>query len=185
MRFSIFDNDGGLGELYHAVTFSGSARGSAWMNADAQRVQWLRVLAAAGWGITSLSLSRPSELANDVNFTIVLNALCDSRSNASLAAGMTATLEASGYADRITMRHVRSESCGGNPDLIAAGSTVTIRNTPHTVNAGNVATVNVPISFDDDPKAGENIGFLQTLKGLDTTTMVLLGLAAVLVVKKL
>lgn len=188
MNFSLFENDGTLGELYHAVTFAGSARGSAWQNADAQRGEWLRVLAAAGWGITSLSFSRPSEFANDVNFTLVLNAACDNRSNATLAAGLKGTIEASGIADRMTIRHVRSETCGGNPDLVGGGSvfTPTVR-TPQTIKAGALATVNVPISFDDDPavKGNENIGWLDTIKGLDTTTMVLLGLAAVLVLKRL
>lgn len=183
MNLSIFDNDGTLGAVaYETARFAGSYVGSFDSDGSAQRDQ----INANGWGVVAWSSVAAGGFSNVRNYTVSIRAECGMNKDV-IALGIKRSIEDTN-ALTVTCRFLASSGCP-RPDLIAGGSTVTIR-TPNaapvqTIRGGNVATVNVPISFDDDPKAGENIGFLDTLKGLDTTTMVLIGLAAVLVLKRL
>lgn len=175
MRFSLFQNDDTLGEIYETARFAGTF--TAWgfpESAVRDRIE------RNGWGVTAISVTSAGGFTNVHNYTVSINAVCGMNKE-TIAEGIRGSLRDMG-AVNVTCRWVASSgNCNGNPDLIGQS---TIPQMP-TVRGGQLATVNVPISFDDDPAAAKSGGFLDTLKGFDTTTLVLLGLAAVLVLKKL
>lgn len=176
MNLSIFENDAMLGELYETARFAGAFTAMGFpLSAVRERIE------RNGWGVSAISVTSAGAFTNVYNFTVSINAVCGMNKDV-ISTGIIASLMDMGAVD-VTCRWLASSgNCGGNPDLIGQASTVTVR-PPTTVKAGELAVVNVPISFDDDVQQG--VGFLDTLKGIDTTTWLILGLAAVLVVKKL
>lgn len=183
MRFSIFENDGTLGATggplgQVLITATGIVRD---VTADTLKRRVEAALAAGRWQFLSVhgTYNSTYSLAT-VRVTAQMFQTLDPATIRSwfLTDMAAAGFSFSGVSVVVTDRYTQS------PDLVAGASTVTIRKPKvvqaQTVNSGNVATVNVPISFDDDPKApaGGNAG-------LSVTTMVLIGLAAVLVLKRL
>ena len=177
MKFSIFEDDGTLGVVgYETARFAGEF--TSWggpLSAVRDRIE------NNGWGVEAWSAIPAGGFTNVVNYTVSIRAECG-MNKAVIAEGVKQSIEDSG-AVRVTCRFLASNGCP-RPDLVGSGTVFQTPPVP-TVNAGALATVNVPISFDDDKTVQQGVGFLDTLKGFDTTTLVLLGLAAVLVLKKL
>lgn len=176
MRFSLFQNDDTLGEIYETARFAGTFTAMGFPeSAVRSRIE------QNGWGVTAISVTSAGGFTNVHNYTVSINAVCGMNKE-TIAEGIRGSLRDMG-AVNVTCRWLASSgNCGGNPNVI--GQT-TVFQMPQTVRGGQLATVNVPISFDDDPPAGQKAGWLDTVKGLDTTTLILLGLAAVLVLKKI
>lgn len=185
MRLSIYENDGTLGELYGTARFHGQCTGMGFSE-EGVRDRIIR----DGWGVSALSIVSAGWLTNVHSYTISINAICG-MNRTTIANGIKQSLRNAGFVD-VTCYFDSASGCEGS-DLVAGGSVFTVPTrtpTPRTPAATTrlpvlTATVNVPISFDDDPTAKENIGFLDTLKGLDTTTWILIAVAGVLVLKRL
>lgn len=183
MNFSIFDSDGGLGDV---ATQLAVYRGNVVLplgKTKSQVANELRqTLLYFGFPVESVSIPETGVSVNPASWTIKIRIPCLStaETDRELRKGVESLgliLQASGGTS-----HILSSSVERRCSLVNQASTFT-----QTVNSGQLATVNVPISFDDDPAstASGDIPFLDTLKGLDTTTWVLIAVAGLLVIKRL
>lgn len=176
MNFSIFENDDSLGAVaYETARFSGSYVGAMGSDGSAQRDQ----INANGWGVTAWSSVAAGGFTNVRNYTVSIRAECGANKNV-IAAGIKASIEDTN-ALNATCRFVASSGCPSGPDLVGGGSVFTPKvTTPKTtvIKGGQLATVDVPISFDD---VTDKAGFA----GWSTTTWVLIAVAGVLVLKRI
>lgn len=179
MNLSIFDNDGTLGAVTPLGQVLITATGIV-PNASAAGLkrQVEAALSAGSWTVVSVNGTYNSTFSlASVRVAVKMYQTLDANTirNWFLTDMAAAGLTFSGVSVVVTERYTQA------PDLVGSASTFS-----PTVRGGQLATVNVPISFDDDPATVKpGAGVLDTIKGLDTTTMVLIGLAAVLVLKRL
>ena len=139
-----------------------------------------RVIREHGLNVESFSTSRSSYLSNIHSYTVRVRQDCGANRQA-IASGIRNVLANVIGFSSVTIRFVVSSGCP-QPDLVGGGSTF-----QPIYQGGQLATVNVPIPPDDTTVATGGIAdsITSAVKGFDTLTLVLLGLAAVLVVRKL
>lgn len=140
-----------------------------------------RVIREHGFDVESFSTSRSSYLSNIHSFTVRVRQECGANRQ-TISNGIRNVLANVIGFSSVSIRFVVSSGCP-QPDLVGGGSIFQ----PSVYQGGQLATVNVPIPPDDTTVATGGIvdSITSAVKGYDTLTLVLLGLAAVLVVRKL
>lgn len=164
---------------YGSAKFSVSIAAGG-MTTAAQLADIVRsAIASNGWGVANVEAVSAGAFSNFFNVTITINSLCGDDFRR-IANGIAASL-APRYGG-LTVRHIATTGC--NAATVAA-QTPTIP-AGYVYQGGNLATVTVRGS--DTPDAPASTGMIDTaidtIKGIDTTTLVIAAVAAVLLLKR-
>lgn len=197
MSLSIFDNDDTLGASSRIVTFRGTGTsfptafsGDGWLR-DAIRNKLNSRIGTVESVTVETFFAGLNRIAN---FTVRMHVMCST--DATVIARMIRDVLAERDAtynvplvERAQINVVGLSSCGNTsgPDLVAGGSVFNPTVLP-TYQGGDLATVNIPIPPDDTTvSTGGGIvdSITSAVKGIDTTLLIVLGLAAFLVARKI
>lgn len=161
---------------YGSAKFSVSIAAGG-MTTAAQLADIVRsAIASNGWGVANVEAVSAGAFSNFFNVTITINSICGDDFRR-IANGIAASL-APRYGG-LTVRHIATTGC-------SAATAQTPISPGYVYDGGNLATVTVRGS--DTPDAPASTGVIDTaidtIKGIDTTTLVIAAVAAVLLLKR-